>query len=119
MGLDFSHCHAHWAYGGFNRFRTKLMNEIGFECDHENWPEGLRDLAVKKDGLYPLLNHSDCDGELTPKELKQVIPRLKEIISKWPEEDRDRREALDLIEGMEFAIEENKSLIQCLLLNTF
>lgn len=26
MGIDFSHCDAHWAYSGFNRFRNRLID---------------------------------------------------------------------------------------------
>jgi hypothetical protein len=33
MGLDFSHTEAHWSYGGFNNFRTKLAAEIGIVLD--------------------------------------------------------------------------------------
>lgn len=29
MGLDFSHCDAHWSYSGFNRFRVRLAAEAG------------------------------------------------------------------------------------------
>lgn len=29
MGIDFSHCDAHWAYSGFHRFRTRLATQVG------------------------------------------------------------------------------------------
>lgn len=37
----------------------------------------------------PLLDHSDCDGELTPEECKQIADGLDDILSKLTKEDDD------------------------------
>lgn len=63
-----------------------------------------------KDDIVPLLNHSDCDGELTVEECKQVVPRLRELVAAWEDDDKDKIKALELAEGMELAIERNEPL---------
>ena len=62
------------------------------------------------DDIVPLLNHSDCDGELTPDECRTVAPRLRELVAGWPDDDRDKRQALDLADGMELAATNGESL---------
>lgn len=120
MGLDFSHGDAHWAYSGFGRFREKLaraegfnLNDMeGFRRSHEP-PRPMRSWDTVTTDLKPLLDHSDCDGELTSEECKQVAPRLKEIIADWPLEDYDRRSGLDLVAAMEYCAEHGETLEFC------
>ena len=101
MGLDFRGADAHWSYSGFNKFRIRLIAEVGFPGAWDKLinfhvvPNGL-----KKDGIWPLLNHSDCDGELTVEEMKLIEPRLREIVSRWPEDDYDKQHGLLLADGM-------------------
>jgi hypothetical protein len=33
--------------------------------------------------LRPLLDHSDCDGQLSPEDAATVAPRLTEVLDKW------------------------------------
>lgn len=82
---------ASWSYSGFNTFRERLAKEIGLNLSDmvgfggkKKWP---------KDDIVPLLNHSDCDGELKPTMSLEV--RLRELISKW-EYDYDHAMALVL-----------------------
>lgn len=111
MGIDFNYGNAQWSYGGFSRFREKLAKEIklnlnemkGFGGD-KDWP------SVNEEPIVHLLNHSDCDGYLTPDQCKQIIPRLKELVKDWYEEDFDKGRALLLAEGMEEAVTENQNL---------
>ncbi|EGO63586.1 hypothetical protein [Acetonema longum] len=110
MGLDFSHCQAHWGYISFNRFRTKLAAEIGMNLDAMQGFNGDKPFSDYNDPIIPLLDHSDCDGELTLEECRQVAPRLRELISKWPDDDRDKQEALNLADGMERAAQNDESL---------
>lgn len=120
MGLDFSHGDAHWSYGGFAEFRIRLAREIGIELHAmEGFTESYRNHDRKrkpipwanvKDTIVPLLNHSDCDGELTPEECKTVAPRLRELVSKWPEDDWDRKRALELADAMDEAREAREAL---------
>lgn len=114
MGLDFSHGDAHWSYSGFMRFRERLAKAEGFDLQTmagftaggEPWSGVTTDLA-------PLLNHSDCDGELSPQECKQVAPRLKEIIGGWDLDDYDRRSGIELVAAMEYCAGNGESLEFC------
>lgn len=118
MGIDFSHCEAHWAYSGFMRFRIRLAKEIGIDLmkmDGFGEAPDYGGLPWDKviDPIVPLLNHSDCDGELSPQECKLVAPRLRELVASWPDDDYDKIKALELAEGMEFAADEGEALIFC------
>jgi len=104
MGIDFSHCDARWAYSGFKKFRNRIANQIGFpEYEEISTTDDPRYEKIKDDPILYLLAHSDCDGELTSEECKTLSPRLREIIDGWPDEDYDKRNALELCEGMDFA----------------
>ena len=126
MGLDFTHCNACWAYGGFNDFRRRLAIQIGINL---NEMEGFRPFAVVhgkiididrnwvgkpwkniKDPIKYLLNHSDCDGHLTPLQCKKVAPRLRELVREWDDADYDKQMAWELIKGMQKAAKANQKL---------
>ena len=66
-----------------------------------------------KDDIIPLLNHSDCDDELTISECKQIAPRLRELVEKWDDEDYDKQRALMLADGMDEAVECNETFKFC------
>src|SRR3546814_10410785 len=64
--------------------------------------------------LKPLLDHSDCDGELTPEEGRQVAPRLREVVKAvWPGDCYDRQTGLALADGMDAAAKANEPLEFC------
>lgn len=121
MGIDFSHTDAHWSYGGFARFREALAKHEGIDLDAM---EGFRrhgddrpriSWSTVTTDLKPLLDHSDCDGQLTPEECRQVAPRLREVIDAiWPDErDYDRRTGLELAHGMDVAAQAGEPLEFC------
>lgn len=117
MGVDFSHGEASWSYGGFNRFREALAAHEGIDLNrmHGFKPFYAGDdwAGIPWDGvttaLRPLLDHSDCDGQLTPEECRQVAPRLREVIDAvWPDDvvgvdGYNRRAGLALAQGMDDA----------------
>jgi hypothetical protein len=115
MGIEFSHCDAHWGYTGFGRFRQKIANA----CGHiGNYYDNLHDDTPVEMGKYakdigPFLFHSDCDGELTPEEMKKIWPVLEHIVKLWDDDDYDKNQALELIDGMKFAISENEPIVFC------
>ncbi|MFJ2004741.1 hypothetical protein [Streptomyces chartreusis] len=120
MGLDFSHTEAQWAYSGFSRFRRALAHHEGIDLDVMHGFEWYGDdrPRVSWDDvttpLKPLLNHSDCDGELTPEECRQVAPRLREVVNAvWPEDCHDRASGLALADGMDAAAKANEPLEFC------
>jgi len=113
MGLNFMGGDARWSYSGFNRFRTKLASQIGITLDKMKGFDGENSWDFETDDIIPLLNHSDCDGELTVKECKKVWPRLKELIEDWDDDNYDKINALRLIEDMKGTIKNNEPLEFC------
>ena len=104
MGIDFSHDEAHWSYSGFHDFRRRLAQEIEVDLGMMDGFGGDIPFDSVKDSIEPLLNHSDCEGGLTPEECAKAAPRLRELVSKWPDDDYDKRNALMLAKGMEEAL---------------
>lgn len=91
MGLDTSHDAWHGPYSSFNRFRFWLAEQIGINL-HEykgygNFVDslyhetGTKELSTIDHDIMPLLNHSDCDGILTPEECRKVARGLTKIIA--------------------------------------
>lgn len=118
MGIDFTwegedeQDIAHWAYGGFMRFRKKLASEIGINMDEMTGFGGERKWDNIQDNIKPLLDHSDCDGELSPEECQQVSSRLKELVKEW-DDDYDKQQALILARNMEECNKLDTELIFC------
>jgi hypothetical protein len=82
MGLDFAQSGAHWSYGRFMRFRTRLAAAIGIDLGRmEGFKEYLDPInadppipwSTVTDDLVSLLDHSDCDGVLTAEEMRRTI----------------------------------------------
>lgn len=88
-----------WSYTGFNAFRTRLSFEAGINLRQMDGFGGSVPWAID-DAIVPLLNHSDCDGVLTPAECAMVAPRLRELISRWGEDDYDRQTGEQLADMM-------------------
>lgn len=110
MGVTFSHCKASWSYHGFMDFRKKLAQAEGIDLSAmEGFCEWGRPWSAVKSKLKPLLFHSDCDGRLSVDEMKQVQPRLREIILGW-DDGYDRMMGLLLCDGMRMAIAKKEPL---------
>ena len=113
MGLDFSHGDAHWAYSGFDLFRRKIAS-IVMETEIDNLYDGRMIYKyMSAEPIYPFINHSDCDGELTPDELEKLIPQLEDAVNKLEDEDTDKARGLELIKGMKEALRNNNNLRFC------
>ena len=110
MGLNFSHAEASWSYSGFDEFRHRLALEAGIDLYMMDGFGGDIPFDSINDPIKPLLDHSDCEGELTPEECATVAPRLRELVSNWDDEDYDKRHALYLAEGMDEAASNNENL---------
>lgn len=111
MGIDFSHCDAHWSYFGFNHFRIRVANEIDIDLDSMEGFGGSGSWDDIKDPLKYFLNHSDCDGTITAKRCGKIATRLEEVISKWGDNDYDKKQAERLIAGMRLATQRGEELI--------
>lgn len=100
MGIGFSHGGASWSYSGFSHFRQRLASAIGIELSSMRGYGGNVEWSTVADPIAPLLNHSDCDGELAPAVCSTVAPRLAELIVPWDCDDYDREMAIRLVNGM-------------------
>lgn len=84
MGLDFTAACVdnlpHWSYGGFNHFRIKLAEQIGINLNGMDRFGGNKSWDDIDHPIKSLLHHSDCDGELTPDECKQIAKELRNVV---------------------------------------
>jgi hypothetical protein len=114
MGLDFSHGGAHWSYSGFHDFRVKLAAEIGIDLNNM-WGFGGQTPwgDPKEEHIIYLLDHSDCEGDLSPAKCRKVAKRLRELVASWDNGDSDKLRALELAEGMAFAHQKHQRLRFC------
>ena len=90
------------------------MHSIGYTGNLRDRYENGSYIIMKDEPIYPLMDHSDCDGKLIVEEMKQILPQLETIINNWSDNDiykrHDKQTGLELIKGMKFAIERNESL---------
>jgi hypothetical protein len=90
MGLDTSHDCWHGPYSSFNQFRHALASCIGIDLKEYRGYGGnyaTKDLASIEHGIMPLLNHSDCDGELSVEESKSIAEGLTQILESMGDSD--------------------------------
>lgn len=110
MGLDFSKGEAHFSYHGFMVFRQKLAEEIGIRDLKLWWETPGHASIMERDPIVHLLDHSDCDGELSAEQCEGIAPRLRQLVSNWPDYSFDKAEGLKLAEAMEEAVRDREPL---------
>lgn len=67
--------------------RVAIVNAIGIPTDEWNLYMGRADFEkLQEHPIYPLINHSDCDGSLSRQELKKIVPVLEAVIPNIPDE---------------------------------
>lgn len=107
MGVTIRPGGASWAYSGFMRFRERLAQAEGINLRDMKGFGGQKSWELPNGSpatsLAPLLRHSDCEGFLASYDCASVLPRLRHIVSGWPEDDYDTQQAWALIAGMEHA----------------
>ncbi len=113
MGIDFSHGDAHWAYSGFMRFRGLLASSLGYAIPLRDMYDDGSYVCMENEAIWPLINHSDCDGELTVEEMEQILPQLKSILDNWNDDNNEKTRGMDLVESMEEAIIADEKLVFC------
>lgn len=115
MGLDLSHGNFHMTYGGFHKLRVLIANSLGVYTDHKNlypsvgYESANNSQLLKTHAIYPFIIHSDCDGEMSVDELKQVIPALESVAIMWIESN-NKYFLTCLIDSMKCAIEADEPL---------
>ena len=87
MGLDTSHNCWHGPYSSFNNFRKALASQIDIDLnDYAGYGEkGIKNLESIPHDIMPLLNHSDCDGELSPDECAKIAKGIDSILASFDE----------------------------------
>ncbi|MDG1949479.1 MAG: hypothetical protein P8J32_01495 [bacterium] len=85
MGLDTTHGCWNGAYSSFGAFRKELAEQIGITLsDYQGFGGNLLFDGLKH-GIISLLDHSDCDGELSPEECTSVAQGLQQVIDGFTE----------------------------------
>ena len=82
MGLNCTHGCYDGPYSYFNNFRRWVALQIGLNLDSMEGFGGDISFDITNHPIKPLLNHSDCDGELTPDECRSVIRGAQLILEK-------------------------------------
>jgi hypothetical protein len=92
MGLNTSFNAWDGAYSSFGQWRKWLANQIGINLElMEGFGGQIEWTPYKRKNLYPLLDHSDCDGELTVAQCKRVLKGLEAILKKYPNHETMNR----------------------------
>lgn len=119
MGLDLSPGGARWSYSGFHRYRLRLAEAIGVDLEtvfNRGWVigpngENTDPWVPGEEPLFLLLNHSDCEGELSPDACLTVLPRLLQVVIGWEKDPRD--EGYDEAQTIKLAC----GMVECIIKN--
>lgn len=115
MGLNFSNSNVYFGYGTFNIYRVRLAIATNILPYPYRSLNDIKINEIQHEPLRDFIYHSDCDGELSVKQLKEIAPRLKElaVIFKRETDGIFYEKTLELVKDMEWHIKKNKSLIFC------
>lgn len=111
MGLDTTHNAWHGPYSSFNRWREKLAKKVNIDLRSMIGFGGYNVWDESKN-YYPLLYHSDCDGELTVDECKKTVEFLESIVNEFQPDPEwgTKEDILQFIKGCKDAISKNESI---------
>ncbi len=113
MGLNITYAGAEryqqaiWAYSGFMAFRERLARASGLIAADESlnrYYDSVESHAYKagdrqalhaypsqfNEPLVLLIDHADCEGDLSPDQCQRLAPRLRDLMKDWPDDDYDR-----------------------------
>lgn len=120
--LTYSICPS-WSYSGFMRFRDRLLYGFGMNVHQLYESHSIKLNAAQPldgpwskvpQGLYPLINHSDCDGDLSPENCELVADAMEPIVRAWnageTDEGYDRMMGLRMVSLMRIASQYSKRL---------
>jgi len=86
MGLDTTHNCWHGPYSSFNKFRKAIAKYAGVDLDEMIGFGGNKSFSLITHDIVPLLDHSDCDGEISVEDAKRIVSGLNLIIPNINEE---------------------------------
>ena len=115
MGLDTTHNAWHGPYSSFNRFRFSLAKQIGIDLDqYYGYGDGHLNLEDIAHDIQPLLNHSDCDGELSVAECQRVASGLNSILDNFldiPADSNFKDQIKAFRDGCLLAVSKNEPIL--------
>lgn len=112
MGLDTTHDAFHGAYSSFMRFRSELLTltnkknirgMYGFGGDDDL--SEISDIGIKR-----LINQSDCDGKISPKDCKLISDSLDKYIPMMELDSELYRRSVQFRNGCLMAYINNETL---------
>lgn len=97
MGLDVSHDAWNGAYSRFNRFRATIAASCGgvwfpggpFSNDKWSYFSAEKVPTEHHAGMAVFMEHSDCDGEISPADCVRVAAWLRWVAPSLPREPED------------------------------
>jgi hypothetical protein len=105
-----------FGFGEFSRFRHRIAQSIGLKdvyagTDTDMY-ETKRYIEIgETHPIYPLIEHSDCNGDMEPEECGQVGNYLKALIPLW-EKEMELGTSDELLEN---DIQKGKALVELML----
>lgn len=113
MGLDTSHNAWHGPYSSFGDFRKNLAKHLGINLLEMEGFGGDISFDTIDDDVKILLDHSDCDGNISPDDCKKLAVRLREIMKTLPKPAGDWNTYAHcerFAKGCELAASKNESI---------
>lgn len=117
MGLDTSHGAWSGPYSSFAEWRGAVAEAAGFPPldDMRGFGGSIpwSDPRITDQGLVLLLNHSDCDGEISPSDCARIADSLERLLGEFRGEESEyyRDRTREFIEGCRAAARANQHLI--------
>jgi len=109
MGLDTTHGCYHGGYRSFNTHRERIAKAIGFHLRSMEGFGGSVSFDTMNHPIKPLLDHSDCDGELSVDDCKSIVKGIEMIAEHFEEKYEDTLQMLGQFrEGCLLAIKNNE-----------
>ncbi len=87
MGLDTTHDCWHGPYSSFGQFRKRLAGMIGMNLGAmEGFGGSIKWELLAPDPLHVLLNHSDCEGDISVEDCLPLAKRLEQLAEAMTED---------------------------------
>lgn len=115
MGLDTTHDAWHGPYSSFNEWRREIAKAAGMPPlnDMVGFGGSIEWDTLEPNDIHILLNHSDCDGEISWQDCKLVADALTNLLDKLPDASiyfSVKRKAKQFIAGCILAYESKENL---------
>lgn len=116
MGLDITHDAWHGPYSAFNKWRAAIADVAGMPplYDMIGFGGNIKWDTLEYNDIHILLNHSDCDGEISWQDCKLVADALSKLVDKLSDGGyyiSDKELAVQFINGCMLAYNSKENLI--------